>query len=192
VTDLARLSEISAARARLDEHELELIDRARQAGATWGQVAAALGLASRQAAEQRRQRLVAAARSRQHDRDLRYAHSIVTLRVAVDDLHRSIAADRRWDARFPRAALVRATVATALDAPPGGLFALAAQAAADLAAADLVPVADVAADLVTGDRATARPNGRRGPGAGNPAAGVLPGHVRVAADVLRRALSIER
>ncbi|MET8146747.1 hypothetical protein ACIBSW_14805 [Actinoplanes sp. NPDC049668] len=156
--DLGRLAEIGAARARLDERELELIDRARQAGATWVQVAAALGLASRQAAEQRRQRLIAAARSRRHDQDLRYAHSIVILRVAVGDLHRGIAADRRWDARFTRAALVRATVATALDAPPGGLFALAEQAAADL-------------DRVAADR--------------------LPGHVRVALDGLRQALSTD-
>jgi hypothetical protein len=143
--ELGQLAEIKAARAGLDERELELIDRARQAGATWAQVATALGLASRQAAEQRRQRLVAAARSRRHDQDLRYAHSIVTLRMAVDDLHRSIAADRRWTARFPRAALVRATVQTALDAPPGGLYALAAQADADLAAAPLPGFVRVAA-----------------------------------------------
>jgi hypothetical protein len=135
--ELGHLAEIGAARAGLDERELELIDRARQAGATWAQVAAALGLASRQAAEQRRQRLVAGARSRRHDQDLRYAHSIVILRAAVDDLHRSIAADRRWTGRFPRAALVRATVQTALDAPPGGLYALAAQADEDLATAPL-------------------------------------------------------
>ena len=156
MTDLARLAEIAAARAGLDERELELIDRARQAGATWAEVAAALGLASRQAAEQRRQRLIAASRSRRHDQDLRYAHSIVTLRVAVDDLHRAIAADRRWTGRFTRAALVRSTVATALDAPPGGLFALAEQAAADL------------------DRER------------------LPGHIRVAHEALRRALSTDR
>jgi hypothetical protein len=55
----------------------------------------------------------------------------------VDDLHRSIAADRHWAGRFPRAALVQATVQTALDAPPGGLYALAAQADQDLAAEDL-------------------------------------------------------
>jgi len=143
--ELGHLAEIGAARAGLDERELELIDRARQAGATWGQVAAALGLASRQAAEQRRQRLVAAARSRRHDQDLRYAHSIVTLRMAVDDLHRSIAADRRWAGRFPRAALVRATVQTALDAPPGGLYALAAQADEDLTTAPLPGYVRVAA-----------------------------------------------
>ncbi|GGQ52312.1 hypothetical protein [Couchioplanes azureus] len=132
---LEQLAEIGPARARLEERELELIDRARQAGATWTEVAAALGLGSRQAAEQRRQRLVAAARSRLHHRDLRYAHSIVVLREAVCDLHRAIAADRRWAGRFVRAALVRDTVAAAVDAPAGGLYALAEQAARDLAAA---------------------------------------------------------
>jgi hypothetical protein len=136
VIEFGPLAEIGAARARLDERELELIDRARQSGATWGQVATSLGLASRQAAEQRRQRLVAAARSRRHSQDLRYAHSIVVLRAAVDDLHRSLTADRRWESRFTRAALVRATVAMALDAPPGGLFALAEQAADDLSRLD--------------------------------------------------------
>lgn len=34
MTELEALSEIGPARARLDERELELIDRARQAGAT--------------------------------------------------------------------------------------------------------------------------------------------------------------
>ncbi|MFI5933339.1 hypothetical protein [Actinoplanes sp. NPDC051494] len=137
MSDLDQLAEIGPARARLDERELELIDRARQAGATWTAVAAALGLASRQAAEQRRQRLVAASRSRRHDADLRYALSIVTLREAVTDLHRSIAADRRWADRLTRADLVRATVSAALDAPPGALFELASQAAADLRGAAL-------------------------------------------------------
>jgi hypothetical protein len=146
--DLAALTELRAARARLDERELELIDRARQAGATWGQVATALGLASRQAAEQRRQRLVAAARSRRHDQDLRYAHSIVTLRMAVDDLHRGITADRRWSDRFPRAALVRATVQIALDAAPGGLYALARQAVDDLEGVPLPGYVRLAATAV--------------------------------------------
>ncbi|MEV8507650.1 hypothetical protein AB0368_22915 [Actinoplanes sp. NPDC051475] len=132
---LDQLAEIGPARAGLDERELELIDRARRAGATWTQIAGALGLASRQAAEQRRQRLVAAARARRHDHDLRYAHSIVVLREAVSDLHRSIAADRRWAGRFTRAPLVRDTVAAAVDAPPGGLYALAEQAVQDLARA---------------------------------------------------------
>jgi hypothetical protein len=135
MTDLDRLAEIGPARARLDERELELIDRARHGGATWAQIADALGLASRQAAEQRRQRLLTAVRARRADEDLRYAHSIVVLREAVTDLHRAIAADRRWTERFARAGLVRDTVAIAVDASPGGLYALAREAADDLAAA---------------------------------------------------------
>ncbi|WP_199516055.1 hypothetical protein [Nucisporomicrobium flavum] len=134
MTDLDRLAELGPARARLDERELDLIDRARQGGATWAQIAGALGLASRQAAEQRRQRLLTAARARRAHEDLRYAPSIVILRQAVSELHRAIAADRRWGQRFARAALVRDTVAIAVDAAPSGLYALARQVADDLAA----------------------------------------------------------
>jgi DNA-binding transcriptional MerR regulator len=130
---LAQLAEVRAARDRFDERELELIDRARYAGATWAQIAAALGLGSRQAAEQRRQRLVAATRSRRHDLDLGYSSRIAALRNAVTELQRWIDADRRWEARFPRAALVRSTAATALDATPGSLYALASHIANDLA-----------------------------------------------------------
>ncbi|MFC0509053.1 hypothetical protein [Micromonospora costi] len=135
VDALDRLGELRAARVRLDEQELELIDRARHAGATWAQVAAALGLASRQAAEQRRQRLVAARQARRRESDRGYSGRIVALRAAVRDLQRWIDADRRWDGRFPRAALVRATAAVAHDAEPGALYALARHLAADLAGA---------------------------------------------------------
>lgn len=134
-SELARLAEVRATRARLDEQELDLIDRARHDGATWAQIATALGLGSRQAAEQRRQRLVAARWSRRQQRDLRFAPRIVALRNAVADLGRWIAADRRWDARFDRARLVRSTVEVALDAAPGSLYALAEHLAADLAEA---------------------------------------------------------
>jgi hypothetical protein len=134
---LAHLGAVPAARAALDERELTLIDRARRAGATWTQIAAALGLTTRQAAEQRRQRLAAAASRAARSQDAGYGQSIVQLRGAVDDLHRSIAADGAWDTRFVRAALVRATVGMAVDAPPSSLFALAALAAADLAEADV-------------------------------------------------------
>ncbi|NYH42697.1 hypothetical protein HNR22_002424 [Micromonospora jinlongensis] len=131
-SELGRLAEVRAARARLDEQELDLIDRARHDGATWAQIATALGLGSRQAAEQRRQRLVAARWSRRQHLDLRFAPRIVALRNAVADLGRWIAADRRWDARFDRAELVRSTVEVALDAAPGSLYALAEHLAADL------------------------------------------------------------
>ncbi|MGC5020263.1 hypothetical protein [Micromonospora sp. DT47] len=151
--EMARLADVAAARLRLDEQELELIDRARYAGATWAQVAAALGLSSRQAAEQRRQRLAAARRSRRQNLDLRYSSRIAALRTAVADLQRWIDADRRWDGRFRRAALVRSTTEVALDAPPGSLYALASHIAADLAEAGRerlpAPVQAVAATLDT-------------------------------------------
>ncbi|RKN45403.1 hypothetical protein [Micromonospora endolithica] len=151
--DLAELAELAAARARLDDHELALIDRCRHGGATWAQVAAALGLGSRQAAEQRRQRLLAARRARRESLDLAYAERIAALRAAVVALSRWIDTDRRWDGRFRRAALVRATVATALDAEPGSLHTLASHVAADLADAGPdrlpAPVRAAAAELET-------------------------------------------
>ncbi|GAB3932173.1 hypothetical protein [Micromonospora vulcania] len=140
--ELAQLADVRATRARLDEQELELIDRARHGGATWAQIATALGLSSRQAAEQRRQRLVAAQRARRQHLDLDYSPRIVAVRAAVADLGRWIAADRRWDTRFRRAALVRSTVDAALDAAPGSLYALALHLAADLGeAGDRLPAA---------------------------------------------------
>ncbi|MDO3686720.1 hypothetical protein [Micromonospora sp. C28ISP2-4] len=132
---LARLSEIAAARARLDDRELDLIDRARHDGATWAEIARALDLGSRQAAEQRRQRLVTARRGRLSALDPAASPDVPALRATVADLHRWIEADRSWDARFPRAALTRRTWALALDAPAGPLYALAAHLADDLAGA---------------------------------------------------------
>ncbi|MFE9960527.1 hypothetical protein [Micromonospora sp. NPDC005299] len=131
--EIVHLAELRGARTRLDEQELELIDRARYAGATWAEIAAALGLSSRQAAEQRRQRLAAARRSRRQKLDLRYSSRIAALRAAVSDLQRWIDTDRGWDARFRRAALVRRTAALALDAAPGSLYALALHLVCDLA-----------------------------------------------------------
>ncbi|MDO3702828.1 hypothetical protein Q3W71_14240 [Micromonospora sp. C28SCA-DRY-2] len=150
-SELSRLTDLRAVRTRLDEEELELIHRARHAGATWAQIAAALGLASRQAAEQRRQRLAAARSSRRRSLDLRYPPAIAAIRNAVSDLRRWIDTDRRWDSRFRRAELVRRTAEAALDAPPGALYALALLIAADLAEAGPdrlpAPVRAVAAAL---------------------------------------------
>ncbi len=131
-SDLDRLTEVTAARARLDDEELTLIDRARHAGATWAQIATALGLASRQAAEQRRQRLAAAARARRAAGDVPFGPRVAALRAAVAELDRWIAADPRWDGRFAGAPLVRRTVTAALDAPPGPLHSLARHVVADL------------------------------------------------------------
>ena len=133
----AELAAIAAARDALDDRELAAIDAARRSGSTWAEVATALGLASRQAAEQRRRRLAAAARSRRHRQDARYGLS--PLRAAVLALAAAIEADRRWDGRFPRAGLVRQTLAGAREAEAGPLFALSAQAATDLATAGPLP-----------------------------------------------------
>ncbi|WP_018789199.1 hypothetical protein [Micromonospora sp. CNB394] len=136
---LDEIAAVRSARERLDEHELGLVERARLAGATWTAIAEALGVASRQAAQQRHQRLLAALRSRRHHADLDYAAELSTLRDALADLERWIRVDRVWDRRFTRAALVRATVAAAVEAPPGALFALAVHVADDLAHAAELP-----------------------------------------------------
>ena len=134
---LEQLSAVAAARVAFDERELRLIDQARRDGATWAEVAGALGLASRQAAEQRRQRLASAvtraAGLQRQEQDFRYGDEIAALRTATIALHRRIDADPRWDHRFLRAALVRETVATAAEAGAGALFALVAQAVTDVA-----------------------------------------------------------
>ena len=129
---MTHLAELADARERLDDRELTLIDRARAQGATWAQIAAALGLASRQAAEQRRQRLAGAAAIRRQRADRAYAPPIAEVRDAIARLDRWIRADRRWGQRFRRAELVRSTVAAALDAPPGPLHTLAGHIADDL------------------------------------------------------------
>ena len=137
--DLSELRGIPVARRDLDAAELELIDRARRAGATWVEIAEALGLTSRQAAEQRRLRLVAAVRPVSPGLDEGYGDRIAALRAAAADLHRRIGADRRWDGRFRRAVLVRETLAGAPEAPPGGLFSLVVDVLADLSGADRLP-----------------------------------------------------
>ncbi|TCC00552.1 hypothetical protein E0H26_02400 [Micromonospora zingiberis] len=149
---LDRLAGIRTARDHLDEAELDLIDQARQAGATWHQVGAALGLGSRQAAEQRRQRLAAGRRARRVTADRRWPGEVAGLRALLAGLHRWIEADRRWDGRFSGAALTRHTIALALDAEPGALHDLARHVAADLATAGRrlpLPIRAVSRDLHT-------------------------------------------
>jgi hypothetical protein len=130
VPDLSDLRAVPAARARLDAEELELIDRARREGATWGEIADALGLGSRQAAEQRRLRLVRAAPAAPDE------YGLADLRQCALDLHRRVDADRRWDRRFTRAVLVRETLAAVPGATGGALFALAQAVVADLDGAE--------------------------------------------------------
>lgn len=134
-TALAALRRIPSARARLDEAERRLIDEARRYGATWAQVAAALALATRQAAEQRRSRLGRAAAERQRAADTRAEADVAAVRAAVSTLLAAIDADGGWERRFTRAALARDTLRAALSAPPGALMDLTAQALDDVAAA---------------------------------------------------------
>lgn len=135
MADLTALRGIPAERARLDARELALIDDARREGATWADIAAALALGSRQAAEQRRLRLTAAVHPVAAELDLGLGAEVSALRAAAAELHRRIGADRRWDRRFVRAALVRQTLATAPEVPVSALYALVADAVADLATA---------------------------------------------------------
>ncbi|GAA0567294.1 hypothetical protein GCM10010172_59120 [Paractinoplanes ferrugineus] len=137
MVDLSELRTIRERRARLDAEELELIDRARRAGATWAELAAVLGLTSRQAAEQRRLRLVAAVRPVRRELDEAYGEKLAAVRAAAVELHRRIGADRRWDKRFVRAVLVRETLEAAPEAPGGGLFALVDAVLGDLAGVPL-------------------------------------------------------
>ncbi|GIE76023.1 hypothetical protein Aph02nite_19730 [Actinoplanes philippinensis] len=136
MTELDEMREIRARRARLDAEELELIDRARRSGVTWPAIAAALGLGSRQAAEQRRRNLARAAERdslpRRSELDQGYGDDVTRLRRHAVDLCRRIGADRRWDARFTRAALVRETLSAAPDAPAGALYDLVTAALGDL------------------------------------------------------------
>ncbi|MGX6603455.1 hypothetical protein ACWKSP_15130 [Micromonosporaceae bacterium Da 78-11] len=134
LADLTHLAELPGARARLDDQELTLIDRARHAGATWAQIATALGLASRQAAEQRRHRLAASAQARRQSADRGFAAPIAAVREAIVHLDAWIRSDRRWSTRFQRAELVRSTVTAALEATPGPLYALATHIVGDLGA----------------------------------------------------------
>ena len=67
--------------------------------------------------------------------DVGLGAEVSVLRTAAADLHRRIGADRRWDRRFTRAALVRQTLAAAPEAPVSALYALVAEAVADLSTA---------------------------------------------------------
>ncbi|GIF21147.1 DNA-binding transcriptional MerR regulator [Actinoplanes tereljensis] len=136
MVELSELRAIPERRASLEADELALIDRARRAGATWAEIAEALGLTSRQAAEQRRLRLAATLRPVRRDLDRAYGEKLSDLRAAAVELHRRIGADRRWDRRFVRAALVRETLAAAPEAPGGGLYSLVDAALSDLAEAE--------------------------------------------------------
>jgi hypothetical protein len=150
---LAALATVPRLRADLDAAERLLIDTARATGASWAAIAGALGLGSRQAAEQRWLRLAALpaqagrdpvlvrrARTRQQTVDKQAGQIVADLRSAVREL--AAALDRHAAADHdPPAVLARQTLTIALDATPGSLVDLAKLALTDLAASQGVPAA---------------------------------------------------
>jgi hypothetical protein len=116
------LADVSQLRTALDDFEREAIDAARAGGASWAEVAAALGLASRQAAEQRRSRL-GGSPGRPRERQ----QNIDSLRQALNNLAKLIEGSPTGPV-----ALARQTIAIALEAPPGQLIDLAKLATEDL------------------------------------------------------------
>jgi hypothetical protein len=139
---LAALARVPVLRADLDALERAGIDAARRSGASWNEIASALRLRSRQAAEQRRLRLgsgderrdageIRRRRQRQRIVDNRAGQEIIELRVAVEDLAAGIDAAGSRPA-VPAVRLARETVRVALVAEPGALFHLARTVVTDL------------------------------------------------------------
>lgn len=139
---VAALATVPGLRQDLDELEAALIDRARDSGVSWPDIATALGLRSRQAAEQRRLRLTSTqanrdpTSARRHRRDQLAADSaagerVIRLREAVKHLVTWL--DRDEFADRPAVRLAHRTLRIALDSPPGALVDLARLALADLA-----------------------------------------------------------
>ncbi|MEV4413284.1 hypothetical protein [Catellatospora sp. NPDC049609] len=126
-------------RAAVDRAELDLLVAARGRRVSWGRVATALGLRSRQAAEQRAARLaeqVAGADTGKCQLCVDTS-AVAELRECARQAAAQLAADPSWDGAHPRAALARAGLAGAVEAPPGALYALVEHALADLSAVDL-------------------------------------------------------
>jgi hypothetical protein len=141
---LAALALVPGLRRDLDRVERALIGAAREGDVSWGEVAAALRLRSRQAAEQRWLRLtssdagrdaVTARRRRRHQRivDTSAGPAVVALRAAVRTLVERIEGVPDRGGRAPAATLALRTLQIALNAEPGALFDLARLAIADLA-----------------------------------------------------------
>lgn len=137
------LTLVGGLRRDLNRLEHRLIGLARGGGAGWQEIAASLGLRSRQAAEQRYLRLdadaepeLAAVRkrmARRREMDARADPRAARLRTAagalIDELEQAV---RRADGGNAVAALALSTVRIAVDSEAGALCDLVAQAVDDL------------------------------------------------------------
>jgi hypothetical protein len=141
---LGALAGVPRMRAALEDRERALIAAAREEGASWADIATALGLRSRQAAEQRQLRLQAAPTAR---RDVPGARQDKRIRSSADvragggigALRHAVTAVLGL-ADLPE--LTRRTLRIASTADPGALVDLARLAAADL---ERHPAGDTAA-----------------------------------------------
>jgi hypothetical protein len=168
---LEALTHLTDVRLALDRAEYELIAQARLDRIGWPRIAVALGLRSRQAAEQRWLRLAGPAnrdpsqaridRRGQRDVDAAAGPAIVELRSATVAAYRVITADLEWGGDHPRAELVHATLAMALTAPPSALYALVDTVITDLDTAQLRHRPAAVADAI-GRLRTALNTARRG------------------------------
>jgi hypothetical protein len=139
---LAALPLLSDLRADLDRAEQQLIGIAREQGASWREIAAALRLGSRQAAEQRWLRLAAAVRRdpadvrtrrrRQQIIDTFAGEEVRAVRDEAARLRDRLARRPGTGAAAAAIGLAERTLAAAADAPPGALYDLARLAVADL------------------------------------------------------------
>jgi hypothetical protein len=154
---LPALRLLAGLRSHLDTVERQLIESARDHGDSWAKIADALGLASRQAAEQRLLRLAGPAgrdpsperrrRTRQRSVDELHGAELAKLRPAVAAAARQLALHPQWTENEPRATLAHTTLSLAATAEPGPLFSLAAQALADLNTVPSGPPAAIRAAL---------------------------------------------
>ena len=142
MTTLEELAGIRAARIELAARERRLIAQARAEGASWGQIAVAAGLRSRQAAEQRFLRLSGGRRQRAVDTAT--GPEVAELRSAARELRSGLTAT----GATPAVGLALATLDVAIGAPPGALYDLAVAACADLAAESLTAEAAAARDRI--------------------------------------------
>ena len=159
---LASLAAVTAARRELDRIERRLIEVARGRGESWARLAPALGVASRQAAEQRWLRLRAgegrdpavARANRRRQQSIDTTSPMGALRAAVTAALGYIERDEGWDGRHPRAILARTSLLAAEAAPPGALYALVAHACGDL---ESVPAEALELDRLRAALAAATP-----------------------------------